>query len=146
MPPTCSEVVPEQLRSTVYAFDRSFEGAIGATAAPLVGALLSQHLAACTLAGLGFMGAWTPQHASRVLLPCAGLVAERAFGFQGSLAAAAVPNQALQQANAHALGNSLLILLLIPWGLDFIFYCGDLIPSKACACLWSRVHAAGGLM
>jgi hypothetical protein len=38
MLPTCSEVVPEQLRSTVYAFDRSFEGAIGATAAPLVGA------------------------------------------------------------------------------------------------------------
>ena len=36
---TCSEVVPEQLRSTVYAFDRSFEGAVGATAAPLVGAL-----------------------------------------------------------------------------------------------------------
>ena len=34
----CSEVVPEQLRSTVYAFDRSFEGAVGATAAPLVGA------------------------------------------------------------------------------------------------------------
>ena len=37
---SCSEVVPEQLRSTVYAFDRSFEGAVGATAAPLVGALI----------------------------------------------------------------------------------------------------------
>jgi hypothetical protein len=36
-----------------------------------------------------------------------------------------VPNLALQQANAHALGNSLLILLLIPWGLDFFFYCGE---------------------
>ena len=32
-----SEIVPEQLRSAIYAFDRSFEGAIGATAAPLVG-------------------------------------------------------------------------------------------------------------
>ena len=40
MPCACSEVVPEQLRSTVYAFDRSFEGAVGATAAPLVGAHL----------------------------------------------------------------------------------------------------------
>ncbi len=33
-----SEIVPEQLRSAIYAFDRSFEGAVGATAAPLVGA------------------------------------------------------------------------------------------------------------
>ncbi|KAK9835393.1 hypothetical protein WJX81_006954 [Elliptochloris bilobata] len=32
-----SEIVPEQLRSAIYAFDRSFEGAVGATAAPLVG-------------------------------------------------------------------------------------------------------------
>jgi hypothetical protein len=32
-----AEIVPEQLRSAVYAFDRSFEGAVGATAAPLVG-------------------------------------------------------------------------------------------------------------
>ena len=32
-----AEIVPEQLRSAVYAFDRSFEGAIGATGAPLVG-------------------------------------------------------------------------------------------------------------
>ena len=45
-----AEIVPEQLRSAVYAFDRSFEGAVGATAAPLV-----------------------------------GLVAERVFGYQGSL-------------------------------------------------------------
>ena len=35
-----AEIVPEQLRSVVYAFDRSFEGAIAACAAPLVGALL----------------------------------------------------------------------------------------------------------
>lgn len=34
-----AEIVPEQLRSAVYAFDRSFEGAVGATAAPLVGEL-----------------------------------------------------------------------------------------------------------
>ncbi|KAK9838092.1 hypothetical protein WJX81_000768 [Elliptochloris bilobata] len=32
-----AEIVPEQLRSAVYAFDRSFEGAVGATGAPLVG-------------------------------------------------------------------------------------------------------------
>ena len=33
-----ADVVPVALRSTVYAFDRSFEGAVGACAAPLVGA------------------------------------------------------------------------------------------------------------
>ena len=34
-----AEIVPEQKRSTVYAFDRSFEGAVAACAAPVVGAL-----------------------------------------------------------------------------------------------------------
>ena len=46
------------------------------------------------------------------------------FGFRGSLASEAVPDQALQLANAHALGNAMLVLLLAPWGFDFIFYCG----------------------
>ena len=32
-----AEIVPEELRSTVYAFDRSFEGGVAACAAPLVG-------------------------------------------------------------------------------------------------------------
>ena len=32
-----ADIVPEHLRSTVYAFDRSFEGAVAACAAPLVG-------------------------------------------------------------------------------------------------------------
>ena len=34
-----ADIVPEHLRSTVYAFDRSFEGAVAACAAPLVGKL-----------------------------------------------------------------------------------------------------------
>lgn len=55
----------------------------------------------------------------------AGLVAEKVFGFQGSLAQMAVPDQALQLHNAQALGNAMLILLLVPWGLDFLFYCGE---------------------
>ena len=38
-----ADIVPEQLRATVYAFDRSFEGAVAACAAPLVG----QPLACC---------------------------------------------------------------------------------------------------
>ena len=82
-----AEIVPEQLRSAVYAFDRSFEGAVGATAAPLV-----------------------------------GLVAEKVFGYHGSLGQEVAPDPAVTLANARALGNSMLILLLVPWGLDFIFY------------------------
>ena len=96
-----AEIVPEQLRSAVYAFDRSFEGAVGATAAPLV-----------------------------------GLVAEKVFGYAGSLGGGIAQDAALVLANARALGNSMLILLLVPWGLDFFFYCG-----KACSIrqlpLWS---------
>jgi hypothetical protein len=46
-----AEIVPEQLRSAVYAFDRSFEGAIGATGAPLVGEhpISAQSLASSSL-------------------------------------------------------------------------------------------------
>lgn len=33
----CTQVVPESLRSSIYAFDRCFEGAISALSAPLVG-------------------------------------------------------------------------------------------------------------
>ena len=54
------------------------------------------------------------------------------FGFQGSLADHGAPDRALQLANARALGNSLLILLLVPWGLDFLFYCGA--PGQGFPC------------
>ena len=37
-----ADVVPARLRSTVYAFDRSFEGAVAATATPLVGVIASR--------------------------------------------------------------------------------------------------------
>lgn len=64
----------------------------------------------------------------------AGLVAEKVFGFAGSLKAEAVPDPALQLANAHALGNAMLVLLLTPWGFDLIFYCGA--PHQAVLALW----------
>lgn len=32
-----ADIVPEKLYSKIYAFDRSFEGAVAATAAPIVG-------------------------------------------------------------------------------------------------------------
>lgn len=40
--PIFAEIVPPELRNLVYAFDRSFEMAIAAMAAPLVGILAEQ--------------------------------------------------------------------------------------------------------
>ena len=37
-----ADIVPPELRSTIYAFDRSFEGAVAACAAPLVG-IIAEH-------------------------------------------------------------------------------------------------------
>lgn len=84
--------MPEHLRSTVYAFDRCFEGALGAPAAPLV-----------------------------------GLVAERTFGFSGTLGQSvdAAQAEAHSLSNAHALGKAMLVLLLLPWSFDFFVYFGE---------------------
>eukprot|EP00879_Flechtneria_rotunda_P007571 GHRR01007942.1.p1 GENE.GHRR01007942.1~~GHRR01007942.1.p1 ORF type:complete len:451 (+),score=151.73 GHRR01007942.1:1591-2943(+) len=41
--PIFAEIVPDELRSTIYAFDRSFENSIAACAAPVVG-LLAEHV------------------------------------------------------------------------------------------------------
>lgn len=41
--PIFAEIVPPHLRSMIYAFDRSFETAIAASAAPVVG-LLAEHV------------------------------------------------------------------------------------------------------
>ena len=40
--PLFAEIVPPHLRSMIYAFDRSFETAIAASAAPVVGLLAEQ--------------------------------------------------------------------------------------------------------
>ncbi|KAK9866373.1 hypothetical protein WJX84_011358 [Apatococcus fuscideae] len=84
-----ADIVPEQSRSTVYAFDRSFEGGVAALASPLV-----------------------------------GLVAERCFGFRGSLAETAEASSAAAMRNAEALASSLLACLIVPWFLCLLFYTG----------------------
>ena len=57
--------------------------------------------------------------------PLVGLVAERTFGFSGTLdqGVDAAHHEALL--NAHALGNAMLVLLLLPWGFDFFVYFGE---------------------
>ncbi|KAK9844419.1 hypothetical protein WJX74_002206 [Apatococcus lobatus] len=84
-----ADIVPEQSRSTVYAFDRSFEGGVAALASPLV-----------------------------------GLVAEKCFGFKGSLAETAEASSAEAMQNADALASSLLACLIVPWFLCLLFYTG----------------------
>lgn len=83
--PIFADIVPRALYSKVYAFDRSFEGAIAATAAPVV-----------------------------------GIISERVFGFQGDVSSARGANSE----NAASLGKSLLVSLVVPWTLCFIFYSG----------------------
>ncbi|WIA08614.1 hypothetical protein OEZ85_008043 [Tetradesmus obliquus] len=85
--PIFAEIVPDELRSTIYAFDRSFENSIAACAAPVV-----------------------------------GLLAERAFGFSGSLSDEALQDQQLRARNAAALGSSLLACMALPWSLCLVFY------------------------
>ena len=53
----------------------------------------------------------------------AGLVAERCFGFQGSVSTGEVDIER-DHANARALGNSLLVCLLVPWSLCLLSYTG----------------------
>ena len=81
-----ADVVPSRLRGTIFAFDRSFEGAVAATATPLV-----------------------------------GIIAERVFGFTGSLADAPT-GAGGDVARARALASALLLCCTIPWGACFLAY------------------------
>ena len=107
--PIFAELVPQRLRSMVYAFDRRvltcplcflasacpdqppgrrcFEGALAAMAAPLVG--------------------W---------------LAERAFGLRGTIAPTGDP--AVDLPKAKALGSSLLLFTAVPWTLCLLLYSG----------------------
>ena len=54
----------------------------------------------------------------------AGLVAEKYFGFDGSVSQAEVDVER-DHANARALGNSLLVCLIVPWALCLFSYTGE---------------------
>ena len=85
--PIFAEIVPPHLRNLVYAFDRSFEMAIAAMAAPLV-----------------------------------GILAEQLFGFSGAAAKGGEVGADLSK--ARALGNALVVCMIVPWFLCFVFYTG----------------------
>ncbi len=61
----------------------------------------------------------------------AGIVAERCFGFRGSVAETAEAGSAEVMRNADALASSLLASLIVPWFLCLLFYTGELLVANA---------------
>ena len=62
----------------------------------------------------------------------AGLIAEQAFGFSGSLTEGGSAGSS-HLGNAAALSSSLLVCLMVPWSLCLVFYFGawsPLVPVK----------------
>ena len=62
--------------------------------------------------------------------PLVGFLAERVFGFKGAAAAGGgggtepLPDQGEDLAKAKALGNALLVCLVVPWTICLIVYTG----------------------
>ena len=63
--------------------------------------------------------------------PLVGFLAERVFGFKGAAAAGGgggtepIPDQGEDLAKAKALGNALLVCLVVPWTICLIVYTGQ---------------------
>ena len=72
---------------------------------------------------------------------CIGLVAERCFGFKGVVSTGEVDIER-DHANARALGNSLLVRLLVPWSLCLLSYTGMLLKASTTFLggLWPFLH------
>ena len=64
--------------------------------------------------------------------PLVGLVAEKTFGFSGTLGLSVDAAQAEALSNARALGRAMLVLLLLPWGFDFFVYFGETPHPSFC--------------
>jgi len=84
-----AEIVPAELRSSVYAFDRSFEGAVGALATPLVGVVASKVF--------GFKGALAGAPSS------------------SSSSSGSSSSSPLNLSQANALGSALVVCCVVPW-------------------------------
>lgn len=74
-------------------------------------------------------------------------MAERLFGFSGTLSDAALSDKALRERNAAALGNSLLACMVLPWSLCLLFY--SLLHwfyprDRAVARTWAGGEGGGG--
>ena len=96
------QIVPEAVRTSVYAFDKSIVMALGAISTPLSGLLAEKVFGATTLS------------AHKPL--------QKGGGHAHAPAPAMAQEHANNLTNAHALENGLLTTLLIPLVLKFIIY------------------------
>jgi hypothetical protein len=121
MPPTSEAVhAVQHLRTLIYAFDRSLEGALAACGAPLVG-YLAQHAFGFTVStGMPVLPcSYTPVIVMQTTSSICTHGDSCAF-VQGS-AAAGTGHDA---ENAAALSNALLVMTIVPWTLCVLCYCG----------------------
>lgn len=84
--------------------------------------------------------------------PLVGFLAERVFGFKGAAAAGGgggtepLPDQGEDLAKAKALGNALLVCLVVPWTICLIVYTGEAAPTeplpqcKPYSCVCNGLH------
>lgn len=143
-----ADIVPEHMRSKIYAFDRAFEGAVGACGLPLVG------LTAEWIFGYVFVvvivcvcGGCTCLLLMFVVFACHSVhcplrphicVERKGYTlymtrFERDMGIVTRPEQRI--VNAYALSNALLTCLLVPWTLCLLFFTGM---------SWWCVHAYTG--
>ncbi|BDA48914.1 hypothetical protein COCOBI_13-0230 [Coccomyxa sp. Obi] len=97
-----AEIVPESVRTSVYAFDKCITGALGALSTPLAGVLAERVFGFTSLKG-------------------GGRAAAAAHGSAGHGTTTA-EQAATNVGNARALENGLLCIMLIPMAIKFILY------------------------
>lgn len=56
------------------------------------------------------------------VVPLVGLLAQRGFGFTGNATPSGDP--VLDAENARAMGNAILVFMVVPWGIDLVLYSG----------------------
>jgi MFS family permease len=120
-----AEIVPAELRSSVYAFDRSFEGAVGALATPLVGVVASKVF--------GFKGALAGAPSS------------------SSSSSGSSSSSPLNLSQANALGSALVVCCVVPWAtclaaytLLYRFYPLDAAAASEASAVASAAAGRGG--
>lgn len=120
--PIFADIVPPELLSSVYAFDRSFEGALAACAAPLVG-ILAESMYGFKLTD---MSAQAQAHAVRQKEQSLGSgVAAAPVGGASPVSGSGDvfgADPVARAANAQALGDSMLTIMLVCWSLCLVCY------------------------
>ncbi len=140
-----AEIVPESQRSTVYAFDRSFEVRICIRLHSLRPAQECSDVLSRESCGFTWMGMSAQGAIGACGAPLVGIVAERVFGFKGVSAADALDTDHSQ---ARALSNALFVSLVVPWTACLLFYFGESLDiwCSLLQCCYGRTDADSQLV